>query len=276
MKKLHLVILVTVLWPAGDGLADTQLPPALEGVGIDQRLDGQVPLDVKFIDEHGQPIDLRTCVAGKPAVLVLAYYRCPMLCNQVLNAVLEALRQQPFEIGRDFNVITVSFDARETPQLAGAKKSNYVWQYGHPEAAASWHFLTGSQHSIDKLTEAVGFHYRYDPKTDQFAHASGIMLLTPQGRISRYFYGIRYSPRDMRLGLVEASENRIGSPVDRLLLFCYHYDAATGKYAATVMNLVRVGGAVTLASLGGFLIMSWRRDRLRARMAQATPTEKAH
>jgi len=240
--------------------AEDGLPPALVGVGIDQRLDGQVPLDLAFRDEHDKRVTLGDCLHGKPAILILAYYRCPMLCNQVLNGVVEALSPQTLSIGKEFNVVTVSFDAREKPPLAGAKKANYVWQYGRAGAESGWHFLTGDQQAIDRLTDAVGFHYRYDPATEQFAHASGIMVLTPDGRLSRYFYGIHYSPRDVRLGLVEASAGRIGSPVDRILLFCYHYDAATGKYAATVMNLVRAGGALTLVILGGFLVINWRRD----------------
>jgi protein SCO1/2 len=239
---------------------DDALPPGLIGVGIDQKLDGQVPLDLAFRDEHDQRLTLAECLHGKPAILILAYYRCPMLCNQVLNGVLEALSPQTLSIGKEFNVVTVSFDAREKPPLAGAKKANYVWQYGRPGAEGGWHFLTGDQPAIDRLTGAVGFHYRYDAATEQFAHASGIMVLTPDGRLSRYFYGIHYSPRDVRLGLVEASAGRIGSPVDRILLFCYHYDAATGKYAATVMNLVRAGGVLTLIVLGGFLVFNWRRD----------------
>jgi protein SCO1/2 len=238
---------------------DEGLPPALRGVGIDQRLDEQVPLDLQFRDEAGQTVRLGDCLGGKPAILVLAYYRCPMLCTQVLNGLVDGLRGVPFSIAEQFNVVTVSFDARETPELAAAKKASYVEEYGRPRAAAGWHFLTGEQASIDCLTQAVGFRYRYDPAQDQFAHASCILVLTPQGRVARYFYGIRYPPRDLRLGLVEASASKIGSPVDQVLLFCYHYDPATGKYTAAAMSFVRLGGALTLAVLAGALLLAWRR-----------------
>jgi protein SCO1/2 len=247
--------------------ADDSLPPILREVGIDQRLNEQVPQDVPFRDDDGRSIHLGDCLGGKPVILVLAYYRCPMLCTQVLNGLVDALREISLDVGDEFNVVTVSFDARETYPLAAAKKSTYVEQYGRPNAAAGWHFLTGSQESIDRLTEAVGFRYRYDPRNDQFAHASGIMVLTPTGKIARYFYGIKFPARDLRLGLVEASENKIGTPVDRVLLFCYHYDPATGKYSATAMGFVRLGGILTVAVLGTLLLLAWRRDWLKSRSA---------
>ncbi len=245
--------------------AEAQLPRSLEGVGFDQRLDQPVPLDAEFRDETGQPIRLGDCFNDRPVILVLAYYRCPMLCTEVLNGLVRALLDVPLEMGKDFNVVTVSFDPRETPELAAAKKKSYLERYGRPGAEAGWHFLTGEQDAITRLTEAVGFHYRYDAKDDQFAHASGILILTPRGRIARYFYDIRYSPRDLRLGLVEASDNKIGTPVDQVLLYCFHYDPAEGKYGATVMNFVRLGGVLTVLGIGGLVIVLRRQGRRSAR-----------
>lgn len=245
--------------------ADGDLPAILQEVGIDQHLDAQVPMDLPFRDEHGQEITLRQCLDGKPAVLVMAYYRCPMLCTQVLNGLVEAMRKIPFDVGDEFRVITVSFDDRETPDLAAAKKATYVESYGRPGAEGGWHFLTGERGPISVLADAVGFRFRYDKRQDQFAHASGVILLTPAGRVSRYFYGIEYSPRDLRLGLVEASAGRIGSPVDRVLLFCFHYDSSVGKYTPAVMNVVRLAGAVTLLALAGALGLAWGREWRRSR-----------
>jgi protein SCO1 len=241
--------------------AQTELPPALRQVGFDQRLDAQVPLDLEFKDEAGRTIKLGDYFGSKPVILVLAYFRCPMLCTQVLNGLVRALLDIPFNVGKEFNVVTVSFDPRETPAMAAAKKKTYLERYARPSAEAGWHFLTGEQESIDHLTRAVGFRYTYDARNDQFAHASGIMILTPSGRISRYFYDINYSPRDVRLGLVEASANRIGSPVDQILLYCFHYDPAEGKYGAVVMNFVRLGGVLTVAAIGTFLFIMWRQER---------------
>jgi protein SCO1/2 len=255
---------------AGPTPADGQRPRALRDVGFDQRLDEQVPLDLVFRDEAGQTVRLGDYFHGKPVILVLAYYRCPMLCTEVLNGLVRALMDVPFAPGKDFEILTVSFDPRETPELAAAKKKTYLERYGRPGAEAGWHFLTGAQEPIKRLTEAVGFRYTYDARQDQFAHASGIMILTPAGKISRYFYDIRYSPRDLRLGLVEASENRIGSKVDQVLLFCFHYEPAAGKYGPTVMNLVRLGGVLTMLAIGALVGVLWRLERRKAR--QALPT----
>jgi protein SCO1/2 len=244
-------------------------PEILREVGIDQRLDAQVPLDLTFRDEQNQEIQLGSFFHDKPVILVLAYYRCPKLCNQVLNGLLDALKILKFDLGQDYQVVTVSFDQRETSELASAKKKTYVDTYGREGAEEGWHFLTGLKPSIDKLAKAVGFRYRYDDKQDLFAHASGIMILTPQGKVSRYFFGIHYAPRDLRLGLVEASANRIGSPVDQLMLMCYHYDPRTGTYVA-VMNFVRLGAGLTLLALVSFVGMSWVRNRRAARLAAAT------
>jgi protein SCO1/2 len=243
--------------------AQSGLPPVLRQVGFDQRLDAQVPLDLVFNDEAGQPVKVESYFGSKPVILVLAYYRCPMLCTQVLNGLVRALLDITFDVGKEFNVVTVSFDPRETSAMAAAKKKTYVERYGRPGAEAGWHFLTGSEESIHRLTEAVGFRYTYDAKNDQFAHASGIMVLTPSGKISRYFYDITYSPRDIRLGLVEASANRIGSPVDQILLYCFHYDPTEGKYGPIIMNLVRLGGILTLAGIGTLVFVLRRLERRR-------------
>jgi protein SCO1/2 len=242
------------------GQVSTGLPKVLKSVGIDQRLNEQIPLDAVFKDERGQDVRLGQYFNGKPVVLSLVYYSCPMLCNQVLNGMMGSFRQVSFNIGEQFEVVTVSFDPRETPELAAAKKSTYIKAYNRPGADASWHFLTGDEANIKRLTEAVGFRYVWDEQTNQFAHASGIMLLTPEGKLARYFYGIEYPPRDLRLGLVEASQNKIGTPVDALMLYCYHYDPATGKYGAIVMNIVRLAGGVTLFLIVGMILVLRKRS----------------
>ena len=279
MKRLVTLAGFGLLALAGTRSAADGLPEALRDVGIDQRLNEPVPLDLCFHDELGRPVRLGAYFGVKPVVLVLAYYRCPMLCTQVLNGLLDCLRGLPFDIGDEFNVVTVSFDARETPPLAAAKKASYVDAYGRPGAATGWHFLTGGQGEIDRLTQAVGFRYKYDPKFDQFIHASGIMVLTPRGKLARYFYGVggntAYSPyrsRDLRMALVEASEDRIGSPiVNQVLLFCYHYDPDAGKYTPAAMNLVRLAGIVTVTVLAVLLGRAWRREARKGRTAAGAP-----
>ena len=236
------------------------LPGALQGVGIDQRLDQQVPLDLEFRDEAGRAVPLSNFFHGKPVLLALVYYRCPMLCTQILNGVVGSLKAVAFNPGRDFEVVSISFDPKDTPELAASKKQTYLRRYGRDATANGWHFLTGDEAPIKALTDAVGFHYKYDAATQQFAHASGIMLLTSQGRLSRYFYGVEFAPRDVRLGLVEASQNQIGNVTDEVLLFCYHYDAATGKYGAVAMNMVRLGGAIFFLVGAGWMLAAWRRD----------------
>jgi len=237
------------------------LPAALQGVGIDQKLNQQVPLNVVFRDEAGREVPLSTFFQGKrPVVLALVYYRCPMLCTQILTGLESSLKAVTFSPGQDFEVVSVSFDPKDTPELAAAKKQTYLRRYGRANTANGWHFLTGDEANIKTLTDAVGFHYRYDPSTQQFAHASGIMILTGDGRLSRYFYGVEYAPRDLRLGLVEASQDKIGSPVDQILLFCYHYDPATGKYGAVAMNMVRFAGGAFVLICGTFLVIVFRRD----------------
>ena len=237
------------------GQTSSGLPKVLKSVSIDQRLNEQIPLDTVFKDEQGRDVRLAELFKGRPVVLSLVYYTCPMLCNQVLNGMMGSFRQVSFNIGEQFDVITVSFDPRETPDLAAAKKSTYVKAYNRPAGEANWHFLTGDEANIKRLTEAVGFRYLWDDQTKQFAHASGIMILTPEGKLARYFYGIDYPPRDLRLGLVEASQNKIGTPVDALMLYCYHYDPATGKYGAIVMNIVKVAGGASVFLIIGLILV---------------------
>jgi protein SCO1/2 len=239
------------------------LPTALREVRIEQKLDQQLPLDLVFRDEDGQPVELGQYFGHKPVVFSLVYYDCPMLCTQVLNGMVTSFRVLPFQIGKEYDVVTISFDPRESAQLATAKKKLYVGYL--PEkmqagAASGWHFLTGDAESIKKITDAVGFHYHYDESTKQFAHASAIMLTTPQGKLSRYFYGIDYPARDVRLGLIESSQNKIGSPVDQLLLYCYHYDPTTGTYGARVMSIMRIGGVLTMLGIAAMLVLLRRRS----------------
>jgi protein SCO1/2 len=247
------------------GSISSGLPKVLKNVGIDQHLNQQIPLDAVFKDEQGQDVRLGQFFKGKPVVLSLVYYSCPMLCNQVMNGELGSFRQISFNMGEQYEAVTISFDPSETPALAAAKKATYVKAYNRPGGEASWHFLTGDEANIKRLTEAVGFRYLWDEQTKQFAHASGIMVLTPEGKLARYFYGIEYPPRDLRLGLVEASQNKIGTPVDALMLYCYHYDPATGKYGAVVMNIVRLAGGISVALIVGLLLV------LRKRGSRAAP-----
>jgi len=243
-------------------------PKLLDNVGIDQKLDQQLPLDLVFRDEAGNTVKLGDYFGTKPVVLSLVYYSCPQLCNQVLNGLTSSLSTlRDFSIGKEYTVLTVSFDAREKPELAAKKKATYIDWYKRDSADQGWHFLTGDQAQIDQLTEAVGFHYNWDPASKQFVHASGVMLLTPEGKLSRYFYGIEYSAKDLRLGLVEASNGKIGTPVDQVLLYCFHYDPAQGKYGFVVMNLIRLGGAITLVGVAALLFIMRRKNGQRQREA---------
>jgi protein SCO1 len=251
------------------------LPAMVRGVGIDQNLDAQIPLELMFKDETGQAVRLGQYFRQKPVVLALVYYECPMLCDMVLNGLTHTMEQISLNIGSDFDVVTVSFNPAETWQLAAAKKANYVEKYkrdgaaqgsrkgdgqgSRQSAAEGWHFLTGQEDAIKKLADTAGFHYKYDPITKQFAHASGIMVLTPEGKIARYFYGIEYKPRDFRLGLVEASQHKIGDLADEVLLFCYHYDPMTGKYGSIIQNVTAVLGSATVLGLGTLLFVLIRR-----------------
>ena len=240
----------------------------LQEVGIDQRLGERIPLDLVFRDESGSPFRLGDAFGHRPVILNLVYYECPMLCTQVLNGLLAGLRAMEFGVGDEIEVVTVSIDPGETPTLAAEKKALYIGRYDREGAASGWHFLTGEEGPIRVLADAVGFRYVYDAKTDQFIHASGIMLLTPGGKLARYYYGIEYAPRDLRLGLVEASEEKIGSPVDQILLYCFHYDPETGKYSLTVMNILRLVGSATVLAIGALVFVLIRRDRVRQRVRQ--------
>jgi protein SCO1/2 len=260
-------------WPQPTFAENKEVPDVLKKVGFDQQLNAQVPLDLEFMDENAKTVKLGDYFGKKPVILVLAYYRCPMLCTLVLNGVAQAMRDLPFTAGAEFNVVTISFDPRETPLLAAAKKKTYIASYGRPGAEDGWHFLTGKQDAIDRLTKAVGFRYVYDAKQDQFIHTSGIMILTPQGKISRYFYGIQFPSRDLRLGLVEASAEKIGSPTDQILLYCFHYDPESGKYTSSILAFVRMGGVLTLVGLVGMVWFLFRREgRKRSRAADQAAT----
>ncbi len=233
-------------------------PELLKDVGIDQKLNRSIPLDLLFRDEHGETVALGRYFNGKPVILTLVYYNCPMLCTQVLNGLDRSLEQIPMTIGKDFNVVTVSIDPTEQPSLAEAKQAVYLGMYNRPAAAPGWHFLTGEESQIKQLAAAVGFRYAYDADSKQYAHASAIMLLTPEGKLSRYFYGVTYPARDMRLGLVDASGGKIGSPVDQVLLFCYHYDPHTGKYGLLISRVIQISGLATVLIGGVFLILLFR------------------
>jgi protein SCO1/2 len=244
-------------------------PSILDNVGLDQHLNQQIPLDLTFNDESGQPVQLQKYFGSKPVILALVYYQCPMLCSQVLNGLAGALNGiVRFNVGRDFNVVTVSFDPRDTPQAAAENKKSYLSRYRRAGAAQGWHFLTGRKDQIDALASAVGFRYAWDPEIKQFAHASGIMLLTPDGRLAQYYYGIEYAPRNIQLGLIEASQGKIGNLVDQVVLYCFHYDPTQGRYGAAIFNVLRVSALATLALLGGFMIVMFRRDRYMARQGR--------
>lgn len=237
------------------------VPALLQEIGLDQKLNEQLPLSLTFRDESGREVALGDFFGERPVILALVYYECPMLCNQVLNGLTSALTVMNLNAGRDFDVVAVSFDPGETPELARAKKASYVERYGRDGAEAGWHFLTGDEREISALTRAVGFRYAYNAEVDQYAHPSGVMVATPEGRLSHYFYGIEYAPRDLRLAIVEASERRIGSPVDQLLLACFHYDPSSGKYSLAVMRLIRIAGVITLVAIGGTIVLLRRRER---------------
>ncbi len=236
-------------------------PAQLSNVGIDQKLDSKLPLDARFRDEAGRDVRLGDYFGKRPVVLALAYYDCPMLCTQVLNGMVRALKTLTFTPGQEYDVVVVSFDPREKPPLAAEKKAMYLRQYNRPDTSPSWHFLTGDIPNIKALTQAVGFRYYYDIHTSQYAHASAIYVVTADGRMSRYYYGIEFAPKDIRLGLIEAAQNKIGTPVDQLLLFCYHYDPSTGKYTPLATNILRAAGGATVFALGGFILIMLIRDR---------------
>jgi len=243
---------------------DNTRPAALREVAFDQKLAEQVPLDLAFRDERGNEVRLGDYFGRKPVILNFVYFKCRDLCPLLLDGVVRSLRTLSFDIGNQFDVLTVSIDPHDSAALAAAKSKEFLARYARPGAANGWHFLTGAENSIEKLTRAVGFHYNYDAQTGEFAHATGIVLLTPAGKVSRYYYGIDFSPRDLRLGLIEAAEARIGTPIDQLLLFCFHYDPVTGKYGLLVTNVIRLAGGLTVLLLAGFVIALLRRERSHA------------
>lgn len=246
-----------------------KVPDAVSKAGFDQKLNAQIPLDLVFKNEAGEDVRLGDYFGDKPVLLNLVYFNCPMLCTVILNGLTETLKEIKFTPGTEYEVVTVSFNHRESPELASTKKSNYVEMLGRPEAARGWHFLTGDEENIKKLADTVGFKFSWDEEREEYAHASGIMVATPAGRLSHYFYGVMYEPRDVRLSLVEASAGKIGSPVDQLLLFCYHYDSATGTYSGAIMKMIQVGAVLTIASMFGFLFLSLRREFNARRRAEA-------
>jgi protein SCO1/2 len=246
--------------PGNVGSSSAGLPVALRNVGFDPPLNGQIPLGLAFRDENGQGVRLGDYLGRKPVLLALVYYRCPMLCNQVEQGVVGSLKMLSFNAGSDFEVVFVSFDPRETPDMAAQKKVSALSHYGRPSTAAGWHFLTGEKQSIDSLTQAANFRYSFNENSGIFAHASGIMLLTPDGRISRYFYGVEYPSRDVRLGLVDASAGKIGNPIDHLLLYCFQYDPSTARYSATILRIIRLGGVLTVLTIVAGMLIFRRRD----------------
>lgn len=247
-------------WTGMQGAAPLPPPPTKE-VGFDQKLGGQVPLDLAFRDEAGREVRLSQYFGKKPVVLHLMYFECPMLCGMAIEGLLRSLRALSFDAGKEFEIVTVSFDPREGPELAAAKKANVVETYARPGAAAGWHFLTGSEASIRALTQAVGFRYVWDAERKQFAHATGVVLLTPAGRISRYFFGIEYPAKDLRLGLIDSGTERVGSLTDQLLLMCYHYDPRVGRYTPAITRLLQAAAALTVVGLAAFIATMLRRDR---------------
>jgi protein SCO1/2 len=245
----------------------TSQPGPLQDVGFDQRLGEAVPLDAVFVDERGERVTLGDFFGERPVIMALVYYECPMLCTMVLNGLTSSLGTLEFDPGEEFEVVIVSFDSRETLAQARSAKSTHVGRYDRPGTEDGWHFLTGDEESVQRITQSLGFRYVWVPESNQFAHAAGIVALTPEGQIARYFYGIEYAPRDVRLGLVEAADNQIGSLVDQILLYCFHYDPVVGKYSAVAMNIVRLAAAATVLALGSFLILQWRRERRRRTLA---------
>ena len=265
--------------PDNVGPASKGLPPALVNVHFDPELNAQIPLDTEFVDETGKPVVLRGYFDRKPVVLVFAYYTCPMLCDQVEQATVGTLKMISFNPGKDYDVVFLSFDPSDTPDTALKKKHQALARFARPTTDGGWHFLTGTKESIDAVTQAAKFSYSYDPQSKAYAHASGILLLTPSGKISRYFFGVEYPPSNVRLGLVDASAGRIGTPVDHLLLFCYQYDPTKARYSATILTVMRMGGVVTLFCMAlGFVIFRRREHRggRNVNSGQDLPTEGAH
>jgi protein SCO1/2 len=262
MKPIVVLLALSAALQAAPEPADPKpiLPPELRGIGIQQRLGTQVPTDAQFLDSDGNTVRLGQIATGKPVVLALVYYTCPMLCNQILSGLVAGLRPLSLQPARDFDIVAISINPSEKPADAAEKRATYVRKYSRANDPAGWHFLTGTDENIHKVADAVGFRYRYDPRSKMFIHASGVMILTPHRRVARYLYGVEYQPKDLKLGLIEAADRRIGSPVDAILLFCYHYDPAMGKYTLSVLNGLRAAAALALAVLVLGLSLLWRRD----------------
>jgi protein SCO1/2 len=246
---------------ADPGIPASTMPAPLREIGFDQKLNQPVPLDTEFVDELGREVQLGDYFGSKPVVLAFVYYDCPMLCTQVLSAMTSSLNLLSLDAGKDFEIVAVSFDPREKPEQAAARKATALERYDRADAADGWHFLTGTEAAIERLTKAAGFRYVWDEQTQQFAHPTGIIVLTPDGRLARYLFGIDYGPRDLRLALVEASEGTIGSAVDSLVLFCYHYDPMTGRYGLVIMRTLRIAGAATVIAIASFIAVMVRRER---------------
>jgi protein SCO1/2 len=279
--QLLLVLALATVARAGDFAppeaitSPTTRPAVLDEVGIDQKLGVQVPSDLVFRDETGREVKLGDYFgkSHRPIILTLVYYKCPMLCTMVLNELVRTMNgMSTLTAGKDFDVLSVSFDPKETPDLAAAKRTQYLHEYGKRGELGGWHFLVGSEDSIKQLTRAVGFRYAWDPKFQQYAHASGLMILTPEGKVARYFYGVDYVPKDVRLALVEASDNKIGSPVEQIMLYCFHYDPSTGRYSLAVTNLLKVAATITMLALGGFIWINVRRERVQRKTTTTATT----
>ena len=242
------------------GIVASNVPPEFKDVTFRQQLGKKLPLEVRFKDEAGQSVALGDYFGKKPVVLAFVYYQCPMLCTQVMNGISSALKVLPYTPGHEFDIVLVSFDPRDTPEAANAKKRAHLEHWATKDTANGWHFLTGDEASIRQVTAAAGFTYQWDAETQQFAHVSGVLVATPDGTLSRYFYGVEFSPKDLRLALVDSSNGRVGSVVDELLLYCYAYDPSHGKYGAVFMNIMRLGGVLTMLFIGGFIILMRRRE----------------
>jgi len=263
-----MALILSAITPAGAFAQDmlsqnpTGKPEVLKNVGFDQKLDSQIPLDLSFRDDKNNAVTLRQYFTSKPVILTLVYYQCPMLCTEVLNGTLNSLKEVPLAIGSDYEVVTISIDPTEKPDLAEAKHTMYAGLLNQPGAVSGWHFLTGNENEIRQLASSVGFRYVYDPASKQFAHAAGIVVLTPAGHVSRYLFGLEFPPRDLRLALIEASSRKIGSPItDAILLYCFHYDPTTGKYGVVITNIVRAAGALTALAIGLGMLVLFRREK---------------
>jgi protein SCO1/2 len=261
MRRSRIILAVSILLASASLLpAQYARPTITKGVDIEQKLNSPVPLDLVFRDESGQAVPLRTYFGDKPVLLQLVYFKCSSLCPMSLHETVTSLRRVSLEPGRDYNVVVASFDPSDTPATATEKKAMYAKEFGRPGFDSGWHFLTGTQESISRLASSVGFRYRWDERTNQFVHAGGMMVATPEGKLSRYFYGIQYAPADVRMALVEASQHKIGSPVDYVLLFCFHYDATQGKYTLAIVNILKIAGGLTVLLLAGLLYVLMRKD----------------